>query len=666
MLKLIAQQMSKAFRDSGGGGLMERFEAVSKLLFTKIIDQKRAEGAWNGLAARPIEMIWRAGDTERAVYERTRAVWREATNSFPTVFAGDRAEFPEDVSAVAKVVEILGHFDLAGMPSDVKGAVYEELLRNTFEKNENQQYFTPRQVVDFMVELVQPRPDEYICDPACGSGGFLVGALSHALIGSRDPGHLRLAGAEVDDRMAWIARINMLMHGADPASIRTIPGAGSLAPLDKLRGSLEEAEYSLILTNPPFGSDMTDRDALRSLSTGQGRTSRRRGVLFLERCLSLLKPGGRLGIILDDSVLNLPSNRDVRDIVAAEAIVEAVISLPDVTFMPYSTAKSSILLLRRKGAGDVQGAVFMADVENVGNRPNGDPLYSDEYDERGERKLKTDLPKVFEAYRRWSGTDERLEESFAGTTVFTTSLATENADGRMDVFYFHPARRHAQRLLESLTGTVTRLGDLVSIVSTSVNPSQEYGDESIRWIGLGDIESGTGRFEAKDIAGDRVRSNAHVFQPDDVLYSRLRPKLRKSVLIPQDDEGGVCSAELLVLRTAAAKKSNLLSPYLAYLLRSDLTYGQLIYQVTGVGRPRVSAQAIRDLQVPVPSIEEQARLVEALHKADASAMSMRREASELLDQAQATMEQAYEDVLRQLQATAVPVGSMPMPQERLR
>src|SRR5690606_34907868 len=106
---------------------------------------------------------------------------------------------------------------------------------------------------------------------------------------------------------------------------------------------------NLILTNPPFGSDLTDRRALAGFRTGRGRNSRRRGVLFVERCIDLLAPDGRLVIVVDDSVLNSSSNRDLRQIIRQETVVEAVISLPDVTFMPYSTAKCSILVLRKRG-----------------------------------------------------------------------------------------------------------------------------------------------------------------------------------------------------------------------------------------------------------------------------------------------------------------------------
>lgn len=643
-LKLATQQMSRAFRDSAGGGLMERFEAVSKLLFTKIVDERRAEGRWGSLPAQPRQMTWRAGDTERSVYERTRSVWADAIADFPRVFTGTRSQFPVDAPAVARIVAILDPINLSDVPADVKGTVYEELLRNTFEKNENQQYFTPRHVVDFMVALCSPTWDDVTCDPACGSGGFLVGALAAMQV--QDGGRLpELRGAEVDERMAWIARINMLMHGADPRSIYTLPGAGSLAPLDRIRTALPAGGCSLILTNPPFGSDMTDREALRSFVTGRRRTSRRRGVLFVERCLQLLGPGGRLAIVVDDSVLNLRGNSDLRELVRDQAITEAVISLPDVTFMPYSTAKSSILVVRRQTSpADEQGWVFMADVENVGNRPNGDPLYSDEYNEDGTRMLKSDLPRVLELHRQFAA-GKAVDESFEGTTVFVADIDEAGRRGeeasRLDVFYLHPARRRAQAMLAGATSSVRRLGDLIEIDATAVNPAAEYGDTSVRWIGLGDIVALTGQYEVRDLPGDRVKSNAHVFRAGDVLFSRLRPKLRKAIRIPDGDEGGICSSELLVMRPRPDTAPAVSMRYIAYLLRSELVFGQLIYQITGVGRPRVSAQAVRQLQLPLPTRDEQEAIVARLDRAAADAEQRRAQARTLYHEATHVVEEAY-------------------------
>lgn len=648
-LKLLTQQMSKALRDSQGGGLMERFEAVSKLLFLKVVDERRNDGEWLGLSQRPAELVIRPGDTERLIYERARQLWVETTTTFRRLFAGDRGHFPADIAGVARIVRLMQGFSLTSTSDDIKGAVYEEMLRNTFEKNENQQYFTPRHIVDFMVAFCNPQADAVVCDPACGSGGFLVGALQHVRR-DRPEITLQLRGAEIDDRMGWVARINLLMHGGDPRAIHTLRGAGSLAPLAALTHALPAASFDLILTNPPFGSDMTDRDALRQLAMGRGRGSRRRGVLFVERCLELLRPGGRLAIVLDDSVLNLASNQDVREYVLEHSVVEAVISLPDVTFMPYSTAKSSILVVRRRqpAGHEKQGPVFMADVEQVGVRPNGDPLYGDEVGADGRRLLRSDLPDVLERWREHQAGQD-IGPIRGGSTMFLGDLSSEaNPDARLDVFFFHPTRLHAEQTLQRSAFPLVALNELVQVDTTAVKPADEYGDATVRWIGLGDIEALTGRYDVKEVVADRIKSASHVFRGDDILFSRLRPKLRKCILLPSDDEGGVCSGELLVVRLREQAPERVMRQYLAYMLRSDLVFGQLIYQVTGVGRPRINAEALLRVRLPLPPLDHQARMIDALVAADEHARELRAEAARRLDEADAGITSAYESVVDEL------------------
>jgi type I restriction enzyme M protein len=629
---------------------MERFEALSKVLFTKIVDEREAAGLWNGSPAKEgEELVPGPGDGDRILYERARSIWNRAVSAYPKVFAGDRGRFPGDVAAVGRILRLLGDIDLTGTSADVKGPVYEELLRNTFEKNENQQYFTPRQVVEFMVAVCEPRLGERVCDPAAGSGGFLVGSLLWMAEHDASGGEPALTGADVDKRMAWVARINILMHGGDPRAVHHLDKAGALSAPKRLRNVLPGASYDLILTNPPFGSDLADPPALASFALGEGRSSRRRGALFVERCLDLLKPGGRLAIVLDDSVLNLPSNDDVRQLIRRRAVVEAVFSLPEVTFMPYSTAKSSILVLRRKAnPAEQQGPVFMADLEQVGNRPNGDPLYSDEVDEDGNRRLLSDLPGALEAYRRFRH-GSRFRPRAGEPTVFVADLdryAEDPNSSRLDVFFHHPARSQAQTRLRQSSFPLRSLDEVVELDASASSPAREYGDSNIRWVGLAEIEAETGRFEVAQIPGDRIRSNAHRFQGGDVLFSRLRPKLRKVVLVPEDDEGGFCSSELLVMRPGP--DAPILPELLAYLLRSDLTYGQLIYQITGVGRPRVGARAVRQLKLPVPPAAEQQRLLRQLVSADQRAERLRAESRRQLTEATALVGAAFDGVLEAL------------------
>lgn len=648
--KRLANSMSKAFRDSQGGGILERFEAVSKLLFIKMVDDKQAAGTWKSGDGTPAEaqLVWRQGDTSRTVYERARGLWTDTLANIPGLASrGSRALFPADVEAVARSIRLMEPYDLDALGVDVKGAAYEELLRDTFEKNDNQQYFTPHHLMDFVVAMAAPTSESVVLDPACGSGGFLVGALTRAT-GDKP----KVYGVDIDERMAWVARINVFLHGGDPSSIHSLTGAGSLRPLSQIQQILPREHFSLILTNPPFGSDMTDHAALQKFQTGKGRSSRRRGVLFVERCLELLKPGGRLAIVLDDSVLNLSGNSDIRSIVRDQTIVEAIISLPDVTFMPYSTAKSSVLMLRKKSAKEEQqGPVFMADVEQIGNRPNGDPLYHDTPLPDGTRPLLSDLPEVLTAWNEFQSFSYLPEKSIEKHLVFLADVdeyLNQPGGDRLDVNFFHPARKIAESTLDRATAPVYELNDILDFPSTSAALEEVFGDGVVPWIGLGEIEAKTGEFTVAEMAVDRIKSQPHFYQAGDLLVSRMRPRLRKVIKISDTADSGACSAELVVLRPKESSPVKVLMPYIEFMLRTDLSFGQQVYQITGVGRPRIGVPALKRLRIPVPSVSKQQDLINEFQRSQDEYRKLMRAAEELTSKAQNVLSQAYEDSVSEL------------------
>ena len=632
--KFLLHAMNGTLRDAHGGNLLERFDAVSKVLFLKLFDERELERRAKTLPDFRVER----DETSESVARRLERLWRRACAQFPSLARDRAARLGVPAAAVGRITALLQGLSLQRTAGDVKGLAYEELLRNTFDKNDHQQYFTPHEIVQFMVDLVDPSSDAVICDPACGTGGFLVEALK------RTKGTARVIGAEVDERLARVAQMNLLMHGSDDGVVHHLAGAGSLARFEDVRRALRPASCSTILTNPPFGSDLLDRRALDGLTTGRSVNSRRRSVLFVERCLQLLRPDGTLAIVLDDSVLNLPGNADIRALIRAEAHLLAVVSLPDVAFMPYSTAKSSIVVLRKKSARRGRaGAVFMADVGEVGRRPNGDPLYSDRQDQHGNRLLQSDLPDVLAAYRRHGlGQREHDGRCFA--------VAPQDVRDRLDVFFHHPQRHVADRKLASCRWPTPPLGALVSPRRERANPARDSGDMPVRWIGLADIEEGTGDFDVRTVPGYKIRSAANLFRAGDILMSRLRPTLRKVVLIPDDDEGGVCSGEILVLQTREAGALD--RQYLEFMLRSDLVYGQLLGFVTGVGRPRVSQDVVLNVRIPVPPLEEQQRIVARLSEARRGARDARRRASELLAEAQRPVAEAQEAVIAEMTTAA--------------
>lgn len=650
-LRRLVRKMSAAFRDSEGGGLLERFEEVSKLLYCKMYDERQAKSV-KGYEPRFRSALSTNAET---VHAAVSELYKEAAALLPEIATNGRGVLSDDKRAVAKVVELLQDVDLGKIPTDVKGSVYEELIRNTFEKNDNQQFFTPRNVVDFMVDFISPEAQQIVCDPACGSGGFLI-TTAERFADDQEP---TLVGLEIDRRMAWVAQMNMIMHGAGRGTVHHLSGGGALALSPEVNALIADGSLDVIITNPPFGSDF-DEDDLQKYRLGKGKNSRRRGVLFIERCVGWLRPGGRMAIIIDDSVLNGLSNEDARRFVLETCVIEAVVSLPDVTFMPYATAKASILFLRKRTSEDEpQTDIFMADVAQVGRKPNGDPLYLNERDRAGNLVLNSDLPHVAEIWKRYRrfGRDV-LEAETPRIFLCPSKRFHEQSVDRIDVQFHHPSREVAEMTLSRSAYPTPKLIDLVVERNESVIPSIADPDEVWRYIGLANIEAGNGEYEIVTTSGSHLKSAVRRFKPGNILFSKLRPELRKCVLIPDGEDDGFVSSECFVFSVAGGPSTpqrgefrgqyEVDKEYLAFMLRSDIVFGQLVYQVTGVGRPRVNKATVLNLRIPLPPLAAQREIMAAHTLSRGQYLDYKKRSETMLREGNEALQAAYDFAVEKL------------------
>lgn len=651
VIRAMVQAMNRTLRDAIGGSQIERFDLIVEILFLKMLDERQPSGGQQSHMQRNM-------DGPNAIAS-IKALWKHALKKYPFLPVQNRPVFLRHPDAILPLLKVLGDYCLSDIADDVKGRAYEQLLNNTFEKTDNQQFFTPHNIVKFMVELAQPKERMRICDPACGSGGFLIEAWAHLLQQGSSPGSLDIVGVDVDPRMVWVTQVNLLMHGYDRQAIFHLNGDGSLGPWEEVGHLLEPDSFDLVLTNPPFGSDFTNASSLANFRTGRGRKSRRRSVLFTERCVDLLAPGGVLGIVLDDSVLNQAANCDVRQLLLERGQVESVVSLPEVTFMPYSTAKSSIVVFRKLGSGRrAHHVTVFAEAREVGRKANGDALFGDDRDVDGRQILLSDLPDIATVLKSSDFADgtvaygSRSQEPLA----FGRDLcrrATDDETGRLDILFHHPSREVAERDLARSQFPVVSLGELVHTCRASLVPAVELPGATVRWIGLGDVTPHSGEYQVQEILGDNIKSTALRFAAGDVLFSKLRPNLRKSVRVALSDEGGICSSEFLILKPIeqVAHPSGTLrvdADYVSRMLRTELIAGQLMCRITGVGRPRVAARDVLSVRMPIPPLEVQREIVSEIQEAEASVVTANKQASALVNDAQRDLHDALRGVSRMM------------------
>lgn len=267
---------------------------------------------------------------------------------------------------LAKVVDLIDNVPMEDR--DTKGDLYEYMLSKIATAGQNGQFRTPRHIIRLMVEMTAPHPKDIICDPACGTAGFLVAAGEY--LRERQPGilhdaklkqhfhHSMFHGFDFDNTMLRIGSMNMLLHGVENPDIRY---RDSLAQ----DHAADEEGYTLVLANPPFAGSLdyenTAKDLLQIVKT------KKTELLFLALFLRLLKPGGRAAVIVPDGVLfgSSTAHKTLRRILVEEQKLDAVVSLPGGVFKPYAGVSTAILLFTKTNSGGTD-FVWFYDLEADG------------------------------------------------------------------------------------------------------------------------------------------------------------------------------------------------------------------------------------------------------------------------------------------------------------
>jgi excisionase family DNA binding protein len=584
-IRSLINRLHNILRDNDShSNIIERFDELTKILFLKI----QAEETNPDLFHKSRE------ESPSDFADRLRAAYLcivQDDARVPSQFKELRAA----TTAVCECASALDQVSFRGVSFDVKGLAYEEVIKNTFDKSDNQQFFTPPQIVKFMVEMLRPELHGAICDPAAGTGGFLVEILK-----GKVP-HKSLTAFEIDERLAWVAGINLATHGADQFSTHWLQDGGTLGR--EARDFF--GKYDAIITNPPFGSDLTDPALLSSFQLGADRSSRRRGILFLERCHQLLKKGGILAFIIDEGVLNGNSAEDVRRFITENFEIQAIVSLPETAFMPYASVNASILFLRKPRTKTIPPhETFFGKAEKIGRKSNGDDDLV--YESDGKARLNSDLPEILDLFRRQNVGGSFDASELAYTAEIKKNLCEDPRGWRLDFRFHHPTRKESQRLLDSSERTLVSLADLCDERNETVVPSKELEGQVILYTGLANIEAEVGIAHQVPTPANSLKSAVKRFEPGDILFAKMRPGLRKVALM-DGEEGGYASPECVVLtvKTDTTGRRSIDPLLLSVLLRSDLVHGQIMHLIAGIGRPRLSTKDLRRVRIPVPPEELQ-------------------------------------------------------------
>lgn len=375
------------------------FDEMSKFMFAKIFDERFTENS------QYYKFQIGTHEEKRDVAERVRDIYKAAQKKEPDVFVGE-IELPDRL--IFRLVEILQDISFSKTDLDAKGRAFEKFLTKIF-RGEYGQYFTRREIVEFMVDILEPTKDDLLIDPACGSGGFLLYTVDKVRKNAeiKYKGDKRtideiyfhfprdgVFGIEINDRIARVAMMDMVIHDDGHTNIENNDALLEVKKFHPKR-DIRLEKYTLLLTNPPFGAIIKDEQVLKKYELGskiKKRKAQRTEILFVERCLDFLRPGGRMGIVLPDGVLTNSSLQYVRDFIQRKAKILAVMSLPQTAFVPAGAGvKASLVFLQKKKVeGRILGnyPIFMAIAEKIG------------YDATG-RPDKNELPNIVKDYKEF-------------------------------------------------------------------------------------------------------------------------------------------------------------------------------------------------------------------------------------------------------------------------
>lgn len=342
---------------------LKSFDEWSKLLFAKIYDERRTP---NG---KPREFQVGTRETATEVANRVRSLYQQARRSDPSVFTDENIDLPDD--KIRDVVQVIQGVGLTRMSVDGLGHAFEQFFGAIFRGGLGQ-YFTRRELVRFMVAMVEVTDRDFVIDPTAGSGGFLLEALLQVwhyidtnYAGQPDEArmkldfaHKQLFGIEINEILGRVCQTNLLLHKDGHTNVET---DRSCLDADFANTNIrpDGTVFTVALGNPPFGDKVKadDKDALGSNSLdafvlGRGNKQIQSEIVILERSFQFLRPGGRLAMVVPDGIFNNPGEGShcpaFRRYLLRTAHVDAIISLPDHAFRKSGAQNKTSLLFATK------------------------------------------------------------------------------------------------------------------------------------------------------------------------------------------------------------------------------------------------------------------------------------------------------------------------------
>ena len=488
--------------------------------------------------------------------------------------------------------------------SEELGNAFEYLLQCMGTQGENGQFRTPRHIIDWIVACLDPQPTDKILDPACDTGGFLVSAYRHILQkhtspGSKLPGdqlgheqrqrlYANFTGYDITDLMVKLSKVNLFLHQFPSPAIHIY---------DSLSNDARWSEKAdLILANPPF---MTPKGGVTP-HTKFRVPAKKAEVLFTDYIAEHLTPDGRAGIIVPNGIVATTQNAYVslRRFLVEDSLV-AVVSLPAGVFKPYSGVKTSILLLDKKLARRTDKILFLK-------------IAADGFDLGDQRReiSANDLPEAERVMKAWfrGKLDEELRMTEGNGIAWRAIEKQVLLDGSSCGLQAEQFLGNGD-VVENAT-RMFRLGDVCDAIVTGPFGSSlhqsDYVSNGIPIINPQNILNGRIVPDVDKTVGPETRNRLSEFtvRENDIVIAR-RGEMGRCAIVTAEMSGWLCGTGSFVIRV----NSSALAPFVALAISSPKAVAFLEENAIGVTLKNLNQQVLSDLEIPLPPLEEQRRIV---------------------------------------------------------
>jgi type I restriction enzyme M protein len=500
---------------------------------------------------------------------------------------------------------------LVNSDHDVKALAFQKFI-HVSQRGSRGQFLTPAPAVELAVSICQPTPGDKVIDPACGTGSFLIQAYRNL---SSSGNELSIVGADVNPGVLRLARMNFALWGIEDYDLVHVDSLSDWKDLPKQFGMVL---YDDLFTNPPFGSQgkITDQRLLSKyelghkwvhndeewLRTTEVLDNQTPQILFIERCLDLLEPGGQMAIVLPESIMQNPSLGYVRAFLQMKGELLAVVSLPQETFIPYGTGiKASIMCIRKKGGRTVPESIFFSEIVNIGYAGDKSASTLFKLDSRGQPVrdregnpiVLEDISQVKELYSEFvkTGKVPRNDRCFA--------LRRSLIQDRLDFEFYRPVYTQLEEQLRK-AGAVA-LASVVKIKRSKVGTLPPTAN--VKYVEISDVDATTSEIiHFSSLKAHELPSRASFeLRNGDILTAMsgisTGTSSHASAIVTEEHDGAICTSGFAVLVPIEVNPFYLLS-----FLRSKYFTMQMRRYRVGAAIPDVSNEDLK--KVLIPRLEE--------------------------------------------------------------